>query len=173
MANSYAVQHHFGSKAGLVQAVYDYRIPALEDGARRLLQEAQEKAGEITFRALLTARFLPLVDSLGVKAQRSFSLFLLRLLDRKNDMHPFSLSTVPQPVAHDINRRMESCFPDLPVQVFDSRFRLASDLFIGAIVEKHRLDTVSQDLYLNSQRYWEEVLDIMEAVFAVPYKGLL
>src|SRR6202012_1517455 len=35
--NNYAVQHHFGSKLGLIQAVSQMRLPALEAGRPKML----------------------------------------------------------------------------------------------------------------------------------------
>lgn len=171
LVNSYSIQHHFGSKEGLVQAVYDFRVPALEEGCRKRLEQEQDSKGNITVHGLLASRFLPMLDSFNEQTQKTYSLFLLRLLYRSNAEHPYFRSTVPQPATTEIVERLRGSFPKLPTEVFNTRFRLATDLFLGAMVEKKRLKSTGENLYKKDQFYWDEILHVLETIFCMSYNG--
>jgi len=171
LVNSYSIQHHFGSKEGLVQAVYDFRIPALEAGCRERFKLEQDSEGNISIHGLLASRFLPMIDSFNDQIQKTYSLFLLRLLFRSNAVHPYFRSKVPQPATTEIVERLRNSFPKLPMEVFNTRFRLATDLFLGAMVEKKRLSSLSESFYKKDQFYWDEILQAMESIFCMSYNG--
>lgn len=171
LKNSYSIQHHFGSKEGLVQAIYDYRAPILEEGCRQRLVLEEQKNPEVPFRGLLAARFLPLLDSFDIKTRKSFMMFLQQVLHRTEKNHPYFRSRVEQPTVNEIRRRMLARIPGIPEEVFNSRGRLATDLFLGAVVEKQRLLEADKKLYAREVSYWDEVLEIMEAIYFVPYSG--
>src|SRR5271170_8236314 len=50
--NNYAVQHYFGSKLGLIQAVSEMRLPALEAERRRLLADVHRDRDYTVHRLL-------------------------------------------------------------------------------------------------------------------------
>src|SRR3546814_11435735 len=54
-ANTSAVHHHFGSREGLIQAVHDMRVPAMEKARPERLAEI-DRAGRTDLEALLGAR---------------------------------------------------------------------------------------------------------------------
>ena len=58
VANNSAVTYHFESKAGLVRAIFEYRVPYLAE--RRRLLWAQVPAGDL--RAGVEAYFLPVAE---------------------------------------------------------------------------------------------------------------
>ncbi|MAT50188.1 MAG: hypothetical protein CMK32_03270 [Porticoccaceae bacterium] len=171
MVNSYSIHHHFGSKEGLVQAVYDYRVPDFEAGCRQRLAAEMENDGGVTLQGLIAARFMPLVDSFPSKIQQSYSKFLLRVLHRSGGEHPYFHSRVPQPVSHGINEQLRALFPDLPVEVFNTRFSLASDLFLGSMSEKRRLSATGNDPYSSERAYWREIINMMAGIFSEPFSG--
>jgi AcrR family transcriptional regulator len=171
LVNSYSIHHHFGSKEGLVQAVFDNRVPAFEEACRARLDAEKAEQGELTLRGLLAARFMPLVECFDEQTRQSYSRFLLRLLYRSEAVHPYLRSEVPQPAINEVYNRLRNHFADLPNAVFISRFRFASDMFFGAIVEQRRLKRQAPELYQSDADYWNEILEIIEHVFHVPYRG--
>lgn len=168
LVNSYSIQHHFGSKEGLVQAVYDWRVPAFDEACRARL----EKLGDSTvLRELLAARFMPLLEAFDARAQKRYTMFLLRLLYRSDKEHPHFRSKIPQSASQEVNQRLSALFDTVPEEVFNTRYRLASDFFLGAMIEKRRLSAIKKSLYSDESYYWDEVLQIMESIFTVPYGG--
>jgi len=169
LVNSYLIHHHFGDREGLVQAVYDLRLQDLDKGCRLRLEAVRRSGGEIGPQELIAARFMPLVESLDAHAQKTYPLFLLRLLYQGSVDHPHLRSKVPQPACNEVNRRLAECFPGLPAEVFNTRFRLASDLFLSAMVEKRRLAATGRDPYASESPYWHEIINILAAIFRQPF----
>jgi AcrR family transcriptional regulator len=168
-ANSSAVHHHFGSKEGLVQAVYDMRLPELDSNRMALLERFKDDDGHVPLSELLKVMFLPVVDNMDEVAQKSFALFhsQLMLLDISN--HPFSHSQIPQPAYDEIYRRLTAALSYLPPAVIQLRLRLATDLFFGALNERRRLKIADKSLYPSEKPYWNEVFLAIEALLRLPY----
>lgn len=170
-ANSSAVQHHFGSKEGLVQAVYDMRIPALDANRQRLLDRYADDEGYIPVSSLLKAMFMPVVDNMDESAQKSFALFNSQLMQLDVASHPFTHSTIPQPAYRSIYQRLGAELNYLPQEVLKLRLRLATDLFFGGLNEYRQLPTLSKEMYATASAYWNELLLAMEALLRQPYTG--
>ena len=73
-ANNSAVAYHFGSKEGLVQAIFGYRLPQLLQ--RRELLKARLRPGDL--RARLEAQLLPVLE-LAESREGSYLSFLEQL----------------------------------------------------------------------------------------------
>src|SRR3546814_19932541 len=56
-ASTSAVHHHFGSREGLIQAVHDMRVPAMEKARQERLAEI-DRAGRTDLEALLGSLLL-------------------------------------------------------------------------------------------------------------------
>jgi AcrR family transcriptional regulator len=168
-ANSFAVQHHFGSKKGLIQSVYDMRAPVLDSGRMQRLETAKDKAGNVTVSQLLSALYMPIVEDLNETAQRSYALFNSRLMQVDAAEHPFMLSEIPQPATAEINARLKAYFAYLPDDVFRLRVRLATELFLAGLVEKRHIKSTRHNPYPDPAHFWNELLQAAEAVLRVPY----
>ncbi|MDB6061011.1 MAG: TetR/AcrR family transcriptional regulator [Verrucomicrobiaceae bacterium] len=168
-ANSFAIQHHFGNKKGLIQSVYDMRVPVLDSGRMARLETAKDKFGNATVSQLLAALFMPVVEDLSETAQRSYALFNSRLMHVEVGEHPFVLSKVQQPATEEINVRLKAHFSYLPDEVFRLRLRLASELFLAGLVERRHLSTTRNNPYPTPAPFWNELLQAAEAILRVPY----
>lgn len=171
-ANSSAVQHHFGSKEGLVQAVYDMRLPELEAGRMRRLEQIKDQAGYVAVPQLLRALYLTVVLDFDELAQRHLSQFNLRLMQVSLLDHPFYKTTVPQPAFKEIEARLYEHFAYLPQRVFQSRMRLASELFYGAVNEYRQLTRLQPNPYPDAMVYWNEIMQAIESVYRIPYTAI-
>src|SRR3546814_18255314 len=78
----------FGSREGLIQAVHDMRVPAMEKARQERLAEI-DRAGRTDLEALLGALLLPIIEVLPPDERRSFAKFMLRLLTLDDAEHPF------------------------------------------------------------------------------------
>jgi AcrR family transcriptional regulator len=63
--NHFAVQYHFGSREGLVEAIFDYRMEQMEPMRERMLAVAKEKGRLNDARTLLDMVYLPQLELLG------------------------------------------------------------------------------------------------------------
>src|SRR3546814_3952009 len=103
-ANTSAVHHHFGSREGLIQAVHDMRVPAMEKARQERLAEI-DRAGRTDLEALLGALLLPIIEVLPPDERRSFAKFMLSLLTLDDAEHPFLRSIEQSPATFELNRR--------------------------------------------------------------------
>jgi len=80
--NHHAVQYHFGSREGLVQAVFDYRMWQMEDRRAEMLAvaEAADKLGDA--RTIVEIIFLPQLELPGQHGNHSYANFLCQYLLR-------------------------------------------------------------------------------------------
>jgi AcrR family transcriptional regulator len=60
--NNYAVQYHFGSKEGLLKAVFTHRIRRIDVTRTKLLSQATANGSTASVRQLLDVLMLPLAD---------------------------------------------------------------------------------------------------------------
>ncbi len=75
--NHHAVQYHFGSRAALVQAVFDHRMIQMERTREGLLNTA---TAPIDTRTLVEAIFLPQIDLIDAQGDHSYAAFLSEYL---------------------------------------------------------------------------------------------
>jgi len=86
--NHFAVQYHFGSREGLVEAIFDYRMEQMEPVRERMLVEA-ERAGRLSdARSLLDIVYLPQLALPDGDGHQSYAGFLGQYLMR-NRSHRF------------------------------------------------------------------------------------
>src|SRR3546814_18460949 len=112
-ANTSAVHHHFGSREGLIQAVHDMRVPAMEKARQERLAEI-DRAGRTDLEALLGALLLPIIEVLPPDERRSFAKFMLSILTLADAEHPFLRSIEHSHATFEINRRINALFSALP-----------------------------------------------------------
>ena len=78
--NHNAVQYHFGSRSGLVQAIFDYRMLQMETTRGKML-EAAEAAGTLKdVRTLIEVILLPQLALLDMYWNHSYANFLCQYL---------------------------------------------------------------------------------------------
>src|SRR3546814_9233929 len=156
-ANTSAVHHHFGSREGLIQAVHDMRVPAMEKARQERLAEI-DRAGRTDLEALLGALLLPIIEVLPPDERRSFAKFMLSLLTLDDAEHPFLRSIEQSPATFELNRRIAALFSALPPDVFNMRLRAAISLFLNAIAAERRV---------RSEEHTSELQSLMRSSYAV------
>lgn len=80
--NHHAVQYHFRSREGLVQAVFDYRMSQMEDRRGEMLAAAEAQGRLESVRAIVEIIFLPQLDLPGQRDNHSYANFLCQYLLR-------------------------------------------------------------------------------------------
>ncbi|MET0660049.1 MAG: helix-turn-helix domain-containing protein, partial [Steroidobacteraceae bacterium] len=75
-SNNFAVQYHFGDKAGLVHALFERRLPALDARRGELLAEVAREGRLQDVQALLQALLLPMWEQRDSNGRRSYVAFL-------------------------------------------------------------------------------------------------
>lgn len=80
--NHHAVQYHFRSREGLVQAVFDYRMSQMENRRGEMLAAAEAQARLDSVRAIVEIIFLPQLELPGQRDDHSYANFLCQYLLR-------------------------------------------------------------------------------------------
>ncbi len=95
--NHFAVQYHFGSREGLVQAIFVHRMQQMEPTRARLLAEA-EAAGRLKdARTLLKIIYLPQLELQNEDGRHTYAGFLVQYLlqHRTSQFGDFGPETPP------------------------------------------------------------------------------
>jgi AcrR family transcriptional regulator len=81
-ANNSAVQYHFGSRDGLVQAVFEHRMFQMEARRGAMLADARALGRLDDIRTLFEILFLPQLDLQDIDGNHSYADFLCQFLLR-------------------------------------------------------------------------------------------
>lgn len=144
--NHHAVQYHFGSRQGLVEAIFVQRMQQME-GRRAEMLDAAERAGKLgDARTLMEIIFLPQLSLPGQHGNHSYANFLCQYLlnnegsffgdfgvalppniDRAIRLLRERLSFLPEPIAQ--RRLITACFMFLNMlsAYSDDRVRTSED----------------------------------------------
>jgi AcrR family transcriptional regulator len=164
--NPSAVQHHFGSKRGLIQAVYEMRTPLVES-ARQAKLDAMKKRE--TVEDLLTAHLAPIIEVLPKAKRLLYARFMMRLLPLSDAEHPhFSCLDMCAPSV-EIIRRMLAHFPKLAPDIVTTRIRMAVCVFLQGICDERRVRRLASHAYKTEDIYWDEIFQIALSIFSNPY----
>lgn len=81
--NTYAVQYHFGSREGLIQAIFGFRMNLMDERRGRMLAVAESQDRLRDARTLLDITFLPQLDVKDEAGRHSYAGFLSQYLLRR------------------------------------------------------------------------------------------
>jgi AcrR family transcriptional regulator len=83
--NHHAVQYHFGSRDGLVQAIFDYRMAQMDARRLRMFEVAEAQGRLEDGRTLAEIIFIPQLDLIDSFGDYSYAHFLCQYLLRDSD----------------------------------------------------------------------------------------
>jgi AcrR family transcriptional regulator len=163
VANNSAVTYHFESKAGLVRAIFEYRVPYLAE--RRRLLWAQAPPGNL--RAGVEAYFLPVAEVAELPDSHYMS-FLEQLSLHRSADHP--LTQLPRDLRTpylEYEDRLADLVGDAPEPLLRRRILSASTLCMQICAQRERSRHAGEDL-LPLSLYVHEMLDLLIGVLTAP-----
>src|SRR3546814_21157100 len=83
--NNFAVQYHFGDKDGLIQAIFQRRLPFIENRRRLQIDEARKEG--FTLYNLNEALFRPIVEEVDENGHSVYVRFLVQLVCDNRTAH--------------------------------------------------------------------------------------
>ncbi|MAT50159.1 MAG: hypothetical protein CMK32_03120 [Porticoccaceae bacterium] len=173
-ANHYAVQHHFGTKDALVDAIFTIRM-AMMDNKRSEHLAALKTSGDITVPNIVSAIFMPLLEAFEEEERYLFANFTYQILHR-NKLQTGSSLKADVPVYHDaapaaakLNNMLKARLPAMPEGVFTTRYRLAVETFLSGLNEHRRIRITGTNPYQTEERFWHEMTQIALGIFLTPY----
>jgi len=135
--NNSASQYHFGSKAGLVEAIFAYRMAAINERRVAALAELDARGMGLDLRGLVEAYIHPLAESFNdTEGERWYVRFLANVL-----ADPGAASTVNQhrDFTEGIDEaldRLDRVLRDLPETVRQERIHAASTLIVTVLASR-------------------------------------
>ena len=139
--NSSASHYHFGSKEGLVRAVYDFRMARVNHRREELLDGLDGSPDGISVRDLAEAIILPIVDEIFADDEEGqhYIGFLAQATSHPADyIRDLSGSTHGSGLQRLLDL-IRDHMPDLPAAIIGQRFGLALDHTIHALADFERL----------------------------------
>lgn len=168
-ANKFAVQYHFGSKQGLVKAIFAIRLKEINARRRDLLDRMKAK-GEPSIRDLIWAFFGPgleVVDERGEHAYMRFAAQILRIPAER----PAWFDSEHRETGWEVWEMLKRRTPHLSQAEFDTRLSLLVDLFTGAVrlIDNPRDFSLSPEMQsLSAKAVIDQTIAMCAAALACP-----
>lgn len=134
--NHFAVQYHFGSREGLVEAIFDYRMDQMEPVRERMLAEAEARGRLSDARTLLDIVYLPQLELPNGEGHHSYAGFLSLYLMRSRSHRFGDFGGGAHPFLARTFALLRDRLAYLPEDVAQRRLVTASFMFL-AILARH------------------------------------
>jgi AcrR family transcriptional regulator len=132
--NNSAAQYHFGSKPGLVEAIFAFRMTAINARREAALAELDASGRPDEVRGLVEAYIRPLAESLAESdGERWYLRFLARvaadpdLRDRSRGDREFTAGI------DEVVRRLDLALADVPQPIRDERLQAVATLLVNTL----------------------------------------
>lgn len=168
--NTNAVKYHFGSRQGLIEALFNYRIVQMEEPRRRLLEEVkrQDRLGDA--RALIETLCLPYLDLRDANGRHSYANFLLQYQRVHLTSGSFLRLTDQAPVHGELLGHFDARIAFVPEPLRYGRMMQVVVMFASFLVRMDRSglrDPTSPDFFLSMN----DTLETMAAAYSAPYRA--
>lgn len=171
-ANKAGVYHHFGSKEGLLLAVFDMRIPLIEKARNERLRDAEQR-GPVGVKELLEALLLPFVSiHQSASARRACAQFHLQIhLHFEGHHHPSERWSSRSPAAIEITDRLRKQLAHLPDEIFRSRFKLVIGFVLTGIAKPDRDIATKARATEGAFAYEDDLIRMATAALQAPWQS--
>jgi AcrR family transcriptional regulator len=168
--NKYAVQYHFGSKEGLLQAILRTRSDIIEVRRGELLVEAATAGTLDDLPTLVRALFLPVIEQCDPEGHFTFARFLLQYLNHPR--YPGGLAPLAEirqqqvfttQLMHLLRRQM----PALSDELLEWRFMMVLRFVVSCLVSHEAIEAQGTRLVERSGLF-DEVLTMATAAMTAP-----
>jgi AcrR family transcriptional regulator len=160
-ANNFAVQYHFGSRDELVDAIFDYRLPALEARRAELLKKLRDPQD---VRAILELICRPLFEQHDANGRHTYASFMSQLRHSSEGLLRYVIFVEKAPVTDIVLSHLRESLSHLSEREFLQRTALALGIVLDAIQNLDRRATGFED----EEETLQLVLTLLEALMAAP-----
>lgn len=160
--NHAAVQYHFGSREGLVRAIFDFRMEQMEDARRQMLARARAGGRLKDARTILEIILLPQLDLQDADGNHSYASFLSQYLLQSRSPQFGNFSGSEPPHLTEALALLRERVDYLPPHVGQRRLISVSLMFLNILVRHH-----GTDAELFGETFDQALEDTMEQIVAV------
>ena len=158
--NHFAVQYHFGTREGLVQAIFDHRMFEMEPIRERMLASAREVGRLGDTRALVEIVYLPQLDLRDEDGRHAYAGFLSQYLMRARSERFGEFSAATPPHLTETLTRLRDRLAHLPEAVAQRRLVSASLMFVHILAHHGDPDWMERD----GERFSDAVHDTIDQI---------
>ncbi|PWK87274.1 TetR family transcriptional regulator [Lentzea atacamensis] len=165
--NNSAVQYHFGSRDGLIDAVAEYRIADLAQHRLELLTES-EAAGEAhDVRALVSALVVPMLTVPYEHGATHYARFLEQVRTHPALAADSNLGRAGRAAVRLIIMRLDRALRDLPPEVRRRRLRVLPTVLFALLADRERA-VCADDLPRDDPQSAAELVDLLIGLLTAP-----
>jgi AcrR family transcriptional regulator len=137
--NNSAAQYHFGSKPGLVDAIFEYRMGPINERRLALLADLDATGRGNDLRSLVEALVEPFAEEALSASPTWYARFIEQAMSEP-DVDGFgSLSHPVMRGLREVVERIGRALSELPAVLRDHRLALAGSLLVHAIADQERV----------------------------------
>jgi AcrR family transcriptional regulator len=163
-SNNFAVQYHFGDKAGLVDAIFVARIAELERRRSEMMEAAAREGRADAPATLVEILYRPIAELCDRDGRRTYAAFLLALQQSAEGYRARRALDALAPVTRDLMSRLSAASPHVPAALDLERRMAASAMVFTGMVQR---DRQGGDLAVESALL-DDAFDTATAVLTAP-----
>jgi AcrR family transcriptional regulator len=165
--NNSAVQYHFGTRDGLIDAVAEYRIADLEQHRLELLAESEATGDAHDVRALVSALVVPMLTVPYEHGATHYARFLDRVRTHPAVDADINLERAGRVAVRLIIMRLDRALGDLSPAVRRRRLRVLPTVLFALLADRERAVS-SGDLAPDDPRSAAELVDLIIGMLTAP-----
>lgn len=167
--NRSAAHYHFGTRLGLIEAIYDYRTGHLNQQRLAMLAEVEQSPDNIDVLSLMRCFVQPLIDEVENTEGGSYYLRFLAAVNLHNDLDICRMWRNRHVESTEkIYSLLRACLPQLPEAIFSVRFGLMMVHLMYVMAEREKFLTVNPNATMSQQLFYANLLDTLVAMMAAP-----
>jgi AcrR family transcriptional regulator len=163
--NNFAVQYHFGDKAGLVRAIFERRLAVMELRRAGLLSEMKRAGRANEVKSLIEIIFRPIVEQTDAAGRHTYAAFLLALEHAGDDSRSRVEVIGSAPITEHVTDLLAAAVPHLPKALFAHRLKGITIGFLAGVVRPPPVPALPADLLI------EDSLTVAAAALGAPAAG--
>lgn len=164
--NTSVVAYHFGSKEALVQAIFHYRLTAIDTRREQLMQEENSPGDLDELQRVVRAMWLPLFEQTDQQGRHSYAGFASALM-RSGWAESRAAVDVDYPVTNALLAKLQSLMPEDIRPRFIHRLNITAVIITGALSLIDRTCT-GADREARGQAIFEDALSMARAAMLAP-----
>jgi AcrR family transcriptional regulator len=167
--NHYAVQYHFGSREGLVKAIFDYRMQQMEPAREAMLARAENDGLLTDARTLLDIVMLPQLDLEDAEGNHSYASFLSQYLLRSRSTLFGDFGSESPPFLQRTLDLLRDRLAYLPTPVAQRRLVNGCLMFLNMLVT-HRGTGAGDDIGERFEHALEDTMEMIVTSICMPLR---